>query len=103
MIGPCAKARVKCTIVTEEGYRFVGENACRNPQHVCPREPGEDYTKCRLICEQDGHAEIMALAKAREWAVGATAYVEFKRVCDACAYALTKAGVRHVVLGPPPE
>jgi hypothetical protein len=45
----CAKRTVTCRI---ENYHPSGElewvegsNYCENPQQVCPRLPGEDYTK----------------------------------------------------------
>ena len=62
--GPCAKRRVSCTIIDRGGRVFTGENDCANPQAVCPRAPGEGYEKCRSICQQAGHAEIMALEAA---------------------------------------
>ncbi len=102
----CAKARVTATIVCDNGQRFVGTNAVRNPQRVCPRgtDSGhENYELCALVCRQYGHAETEALRLAGPWAVGATVYVEWHRVCAACSAALAKAGVARVVLGPPPE
>ena len=42
----CAKAKVRCLIV-KGGRIFEGTNDCLNPQTTCPREPGEDYTKCK--------------------------------------------------------
>lgn len=105
-MGPCAKARVVCTIVTPDGRRFVGTNDVDRPQRVCPRGPDSyrgDYELCALVCRQTGHAEQVALANARKWAVGATAYVEHHRVCDDCHRMLTKAGIQEIKLGPPPE
>lgn len=101
-LGPCAKVRVRCTLIAADGRVWVGENDCRNPQPVCPREPGEGYAKCKSICDQPGHAEEMALAQAGEAARGAVAYVEHKRVCAGCQAALAAAGVREWRLGPPP-
>lgn len=98
----CAKVRVKCTLVLENGQRIVGYNDCLNPQLVCPRSPDEGYDKCQTICHQPAHAEVAALKIAGQHAKGATAYVEHKRVCDSCAQALQDAGVKRVVLGPPP-
>ena len=91
--GPCAKKHVVCTIATPFGKEFVGTNECRNPQAVCPREPGEGYEKCRSVCQQDGHAEIVALRLAGEEARGAVAYISHHRVCHECQDALRDAGV----------
>ncbi len=54
----CAKKRVQCVLIAEDGEVFVGENWCNNPQQTCPREPGEGYDKCTHICKQNAHAEI---------------------------------------------
>ena len=98
----CAKARVVCRIVTPDGYAYEGDNGCRIPQARCPRTGDayqrDDYRLCRDICHQPGHAEVMALRAAREWAVGATAYVSHHRVCDDCMAALKRAGVARVVV-----
>lgn len=101
----CAKARVVATLVTPDGRTFIGTNDVRNPQRVCPRgaDSGRDsYELCNIICRQRGHAETEALRLAGPWAVGATCYVEWHRVCAACSKALERAGVAKVVLGPPP-
>ena len=103
MTGPCAKAVVRCTIVGIDGIHYVGENACNNPQTTCPRAPGEDYTKCSTICDQVGHAEMVALFKAREKAVGGHAYIEYSHACKECQIGLFKAGIKALSLGPPPE
>jgi len=106
----CAKAQVRCTIITTQGVRYVGTNACAHPQQVCPRLPGEGYAKCTDVCGQFGHAEIIALAMARHGSragmhhlLGATAYVEHKRVCGTCRIALEKVGIYNIVLGAPPH
>lgn len=104
--GPCAKTRVRCTIVQPTGERIVGENFCANAQPVCPREPGEGYEKCRTVCAQLGHAEVVAvlLLGPCGTAVGATAYLEgHTYACEPCKAALAMVGVREVVIGPPPE
>lgn len=58
----CAKTVVRATAVLRGPLGtpvvFTGENRCRNPQEVCPREPGEGYAKCASICDQVGHAEL---------------------------------------------
>jgi len=91
----CAKTRVQCMIITPEGDQFIGENACRNPQETCPREPGEGYEKCISICRQlDGHAEIQALASAGRNAEGASAVLTgHTYACQKCQEALFGAGI----------
>lgn len=102
MTGPCAKRRVFCTIVTLDGGHFVGENVCANPQPVCPRAPGEDYAKCRSICQQGDHAELAAMRQAREAGaalLGARAIIEgHYYICEPCGAALRDAGVASVTI-----
>ncbi len=97
MRGPCAKVRIICQITTRDNLLFTGENDCGNPQRHCPREPGEDYTKCKAICEQTGHAETEAIRKANEAGAdlqGARAVLlGHYHVCKECARALRAAGV----------
>lgn len=57
----CAKRVVTCTIVSASGERFIGRNDCANPQRECPRHGNDDYTKCKTICQQEGHAEVIAI------------------------------------------
>ena len=89
-MGPCAKTTVTCVIMTASGERFVGSNACANPQPVCPREPGEGYEKCVSICQQSGHAE----REAGDKAAGAHAFFHGNTyACKDCQEALYDAGV----------
>lgn len=104
--GKCAKVVVRCTIVSPNGERFIGENWVRKPQKSCPREAGEGYDKCRTVCDQYAHAELDAIEHGGFSAIGGTAYVEFLRdrpghVCDDCARVLGLYGISWV-LGPPP-
>ena len=102
--GPCAKTTVRCTLVTPEGERFVGENWCANPQDKCPRAPGEGYEKCITICQQEGHAEIVALRVAGTKAVGSRAYIEgHTYACMNCQHGLFAAGVRSLTVGAPTD
>lgn len=100
MRGPCAKRRVYCVIMTRDFRAFDGENDCANPQSVCPRAPGEGYEKCRSICQQAGHAEMVALARAKE--AGAdlkNALVTLEGhywICEPCGRALLEAGVSDI-------
>lgn len=93
-MGPCAKQSVRCVITARDGQTFVGTNDCANPQQTCPRAPGEDYTKCRTVCRQYGHAERDALSAAGDRAIGATAQVVgHTYYCADCQRALFEAGV----------
>jgi len=95
----CAKAKVACAIVSTEGDVFMGRNDCENPQSTCPREEGEGYEKCKSICQQEGHAEIMALKKAGAKAIGGRAYLwGHESYCHACENALLSAGVKSLSL-----
>lgn len=102
--GPCAKRRVKCVIYVRGMAPISGENDCANPQTTCPRLPGEDYTKCKTICQQAGHAELVALTKAQDWVGRAGGSVkEAKAVvmghywmCEPCGRALRDAGIASV-------
>jgi deoxycytidylate deaminase len=101
----CAKRQVECVITTAEpGPRmwFRGRNDCERPQTICPREPGEDYTKCKTICRQGDHAELAALKSAREAGAdlyGSTATVfGHYWICEPCGAALRDAGVKRVVV-----
>lgn len=89
----CAKQRVICTLVTTDGERIVGENYCFNPQEVCPRSPGEGYEKC----EQQGHAEQVAVRLAGPKAKGARAFLEgHTYACRDCQEALFGAGIESL-------
>lgn len=95
----CAKARVFLTLIHPDGRSWTGENWCNNPQAVCPRAPGEDYTKCKTICEQSGHAEIDALRLAGADAKGCTAHLKnHTYFCQPCQHALFDAGVASLKL-----
>lgn len=77
-----------------DGQTFIGENWCANPQPVCPREPGEDYTKCVTICQQEGHAESVAVRLAGELARGGYALLRgHSYACQSCQEKLFAAGV----------
>lgn len=107
MTGPCAKTTVRCTLVLKSGRCVAGENSCANPQAVCPRAPGEDYAKCKSICDQWGHPEIQALHRAvtlfgADSARGARAFIEgHTYACMDCQHALFGAGVESISLGAP--
>jgi hypothetical protein len=101
-MGPCAKTTVRCTLVTPEGEHIVGTNHCANPQAVCSRAPGEDYTKCSTVCGQVGHAEVVAVQVAGDRAKDARAYLEgHTYACMNCQHALFGAGVLSLSIGRP--
>lgn len=102
MSGPCAKVTTTCTLVTIEGERIIGTNWCATPQEVCPRKPGDDYTACKTICNQAGHAEEVAVRLAGHKAHGARAFLDgHTYACMACQHALFGAGVESLSLGAP--
>jgi hypothetical protein len=102
MTGPCAKTRVRCTLVTADGEYIVGENWCANPQAACPRALGEGYEKCKSTCQQEGHAEAVAVRLAGEKSKGARAFLEgHTYACMDCQHALFGAGVVSLSIGPP--
>lgn len=102
MNGPCAKVTVTCTLVTLDGERIVGTNWCANPQTTCPRQPGEDYAKCKSVCGQEGHAEVVAIRLAGIKTKGSRAYIEnHTYACQNCQETLFAAGVRSLTIGRP--
>lgn len=98
----CAKAIVGCTIITRKGDVVYGENYCDNAQPRCPRTTGEGYEKCRTICQQEGHAEVMAIKSAVKLGLsldGAVAVVTGHYYsCKACALALKASGVTEIII-----
>lgn len=102
----CAKQTVTATIITPDGQRFIGTNFARNPQPTCPRadmSTGVGYELCRSICQQEGHAEVNAIAAAGGSATGATLYLEgHTYACDPCKLACQRAGIAEIVIGSPP-
>lgn len=91
----CAKVNVVARL-TVEGRVFEGSNLCNNPQDTCPRSKGEDYTKCRSICFQPGHAEVQAIRAAHLGGVdpeGGHMVIYHKRVCDECQDAMRAYGI----------
>lgn len=97
----CAKRRVVCNIFTLKGI-VTGENSCEFPQKTCPRAKGEDYTKCKTICNQGGHAEIEAIKKAKTRGLdmkGATAEIfGHYYCCKDCAAALCAEGINRIII-----
>lgn len=106
--GPCAKQVVKATVVCKNGTHFSSTNYCKNPQAVCPREiagfkSGEGYSLCKTVCQQVGHAEQNAIAFAGKKSKDATLFLEgHTYACDGCKKAAKQAGIKQIVVGPPP-
>jgi deoxycytidylate deaminase len=96
----CAKRQVQCVLVASSGRTYVGTNDCASPQSTCPREPGEDYTKCGTVCHQGAHAEIDALRNSAGVDLcGAIAILRGHYwMCKDCGEELYKAGIRTVVI-----
>lgn len=103
--GPCAKQHVEATVLTPEGHRYVGTNACMRPQRECPRdaagfETGQGYHLCQEVCQQTAHAEVNALLAAGGHARGATLIVKgHSYACRNCLDAAKRAGILDVVVG----
>jgi hypothetical protein len=101
-MGPCAKRRVVC-ILTIGNLVYKGENLCANPQEVCPRLEGEDYTKCRTICKQPFHAEMHALALADDsnrTDFGKAQIYGHTKVCRGCLKELKYANIEVLSVTP---
>jgi deoxycytidylate deaminase len=102
-IGPCAKRRVTAVLVVGDRH-FLGENNCQWPSRVCPRKPDDDYTACKGICGQFGHAEDMAIREARSHMKkcslsGATMYLfGLEKPCPSCEKLLQENGITWKVL-----
>jgi DNA mismatch endonuclease (patch repair protein) len=91
-------------IIAKDGKFYTGTNWCRNPQKKCPRLPGEDYSKCKSICKQDGHAETDAIKAAKGNARGGIMYlIGHDHCCDPCLEAMEKAGVEIVIFNKYPN
>lgn len=104
--GPCAKAIVEATLISLDGQRFSSTNFALTPKAICPRGdmPADvGYHLCKTVCNQVAHAEVNVLYAAKGHTKGATMYVSYKRVCEACRQACEDAGVANIILGEPPN
>lgn len=95
----CAKQQVICHIEAHDGHVVTGENFCRNPQAVCPRDiqgykTGEGYHLCQEICQQAGHAEQVAVMNLRGKRGRRATLEGHSYACEPCKDALRSAGVR---------
>ena len=99
----CAKRHV-VAIIEKDGKYYVGSDWCRNPQKKCPRSPGEDYSKCKAICKQDGHAELDAIKNAKGDTKGGIMYlIGHDHCCEPCLAVMKKAGIETVIFNKYPE
>ena len=94
----CAK-KVVVAIVENKGKFWIGTNWCSNPQPVCPRLSSDDYTKCKIVCEQNSHAEIEALHKAGDASNGGILHIiGHNHCCDDCKQEIKKYGIKQVII-----
>jgi len=99
----CAKRHV-VAIIEKAGKYYVGSDWCHNPQKDCPRSPGEDYSKCKTICKQDGHAELDAIKNAKGNTKGGIMYlIGHNHCCEPCLAAMKKANIKTVIFNKYPE
>ena len=94
----CAKRRVAAYILDQDRIVAAGTNRCHNPRPVCPRKPGEDYTKCKTECAQPAHAEIAALWDLHERGEPAGSHLRMvvvghHRMCDSCRHMVESSGI----------
>lgn len=101
----CAKRRVVAVLQSREHEEkwMMATNDCNNPQPSCPREDGEDYTKCHTICQQPGHAETEVLKMAKSWMdlkYYTLTIIGHDRMCPECMNAVADAGIVDIRFKP---
>ncbi len=102
---PCFKREVCAVIVNNIGQVVVGQNLIYTNEEIseCPRKKGEDYTKCKTVCNQTNHAETEAIriAKLRNMEIrGATLYLHnHYKMCENCKKVCEYEGLNVVILG----
>jgi tRNA(Arg) A34 adenosine deaminase TadA len=100
--GPCRKQAVHAEVRCTDGTIYEGSNSCLRPQPTCPRKgmpTGTGYELCVSICQQQGHAEVMALLAAGKHAQGGTLHVNgHTYACEACKGAARLAGIARLVV-----
>ena len=102
----CDKVRVGSVIVTDREFKIFGYNhgVCNCSSNGCRRVKlyGENSKLHRLPSDCDAiHSEINAISKAAGAGIstyGATIYVT-RYPCEACARAISAAGISKVVYG----
>lgn len=100
----CAKRNVIAVLdILDDLYSYhIATNDCNNPQPSCPREDGEDYTKCRTICQQPGHAEteLLKLVKGKDLTHSMLTIIGHDRMCPECTNAVADAGIINIRFKP---
>jgi len=100
-LGRCAKQQT-VAIIENNGKFWIGRNDCASPQQICPRveqncKTGEGYNLCIEVCEQQGHAEVMACKEAGEEARGGTLYLfGHYYCCDNCLKVMKEHGIKDI-------
>lgn len=104
---PCFKQSVKAVIVTTDNQTFYGTNNIQNEVSECPRvtlgcKTGEGYEHCKNTCNQNEHAEVVAVRKAIKAGVslkGASVYVSgHTYCCDNCTKVMKANGVEKAFI-----
>jgi hypothetical protein len=109
----CIKQTVTATLVTPAGEKFVGTNACSQPQETCPRDlegykSGKGYHLCKEVCGQRDHAEVAAIRLATnnvpiDRLIHSTIYLEGHiYACEPCKMTAKAYGV-NIIVGEPPH
>lgn len=98
----CLKQPVYAMIKTKSGKEYFGSNTTNNKVDVCPRvtlncKSGEGYEHCKSTCDQNAHAEVMAIKAAMKHESnlqGAKLFlVGHTYCCDNCLLEMKKAGI----------
>lgn len=94
----CPRQAVYAVLVALSGKHYFGANWIENDGiTVCPRQKGEDYTKCKTECNQPFHAEMSAIwhcVDAGDDPVGGEVYITgHKGCCRGCRAGMTKEGI----------
>ena len=96
----CAKRHVVAKVESPAGEVFYGTNSIRNNDIVeCPRAEGDDYSECVITCHQRDHAEMEALEKAGDKAIGGTLTLYgHHRMCEDCNAMAVNYGIAKIII-----
>ena len=100
----CAKRHVVAVLIPQDSLYpkyYIDYNSCKTPQEICPRHENEDYTKCKTICNQKGHAEINVLNQAlddKRTKGSLIILMGHTYCCNNCLDEMKKAGVQNVIV-----
>lgn len=96
----CLRRQVYAVIETIDKQYIWGKNAIRNNPGICPRVSKENYIKCKSVCNQEYHAEVAAIEKAKELNInieGSKIYLlGHYRCCSSCVQSMDIAGIKEV-------